>query len=69
MGEQTPTDLISEYVAAFKAANTMNDPPAISFFGGWYTFKTPRTPPRKYRRHVVEEMRDRLLERAKAGAS
>jgi hypothetical protein len=59
--------LVSEYVAAWRAVNKMNDPPDITFAGGWFTFKAPRLPARKYRRHAVETMRDTLRERAAKG--
>jgi hypothetical protein len=52
--------LIADYIAAFRARNTMNEPPEITYSGGWFTFKSPRTYPRKYRRHAIEAMRDNL---------
>jgi hypothetical protein len=62
MGAQEDA-LILEYLNAFQAANVMNAPPQIDYARGWFTFKTPRMPPRKYRRREVEAMRDRLRDR------
>lgn len=59
-----PIDLMVEYIEAFKAANTMSDPPHIYYGGGWYTIKSPALPPRRYRRKQIEAMRDRLRDRA-----
>lgn len=56
--------LIAEYLDAFRAANTMSDPPAISYQRGWFTFKSPRMPETTYRRKQVVEMRDKLRQRA-----
>lgn len=56
--------LIAEYIAAYRAVNTMNDPPTITYERGWFTFRSPRNFPRKYRRHALEAMRDTLRKRA-----
>lgn len=52
--------LIREYIEAYRERNTMNDPPDVSYKNGWFTLKTPRLYPRKYRRHAIEAMRDNL---------
>lgn len=57
-------DLIVEYLEAFKAANTMSEPPDLRYEQGWFTIKSPRSYPRKFRRHAVIGMIQRLRERA-----
>lgn len=59
MADWTDT-LIREYLEAYRARNTMNEPPDITYANGWFTLKTPRLYPRKYRRHAIEAMRDNL---------
>jgi hypothetical protein len=56
--------LIAEYTAAFKVANTLNEVPNITYSNGWFTFKQPWQYPHKYRFREIEQMRDRLMERA-----
>jgi hypothetical protein len=52
--------LIREYIDAYRARNTMNEPPDITYASGWFTLKSPRLYGRKYRRHAIEAMRDNL---------
>lgn len=58
-------ELIASYLEAFRACNKMSDPPDVSYERGWYLFKSPRTPLRRYRHDAIEEMRERLIARAK----
>lgn len=64
----TAEKLICEYIAAYRARNTMNDPPDVSYSGGWFTLKTPRMPSRKYRRHALEAMRNNLIRQTEQAA-
>lgn len=64
----TAEKLIREYIEAYRARNTMNDPPDVSYGGGWFTLKTPRMPSRKYRRHAIESMRDNLRRQTEQAA-
>jgi hypothetical protein len=36
--------LIREYIDAYRARNTMNEPPDITYASGWFTLKSPRFP-------------------------
>ncbi len=59
-----PMEIMNEYSAAFEAANKLSEVPHIYHAGGWYTFKSPGTAPRRYRRREVQAMTERLRERA-----
>jgi hypothetical protein len=61
---QPPADLILEYINAFQAVNTMNEPPDVSYAGGWFTFNSRGTQSRKYRPSEFFAMIERLKARA-----